>query len=136
MIDNDHSRVGRWMYSKGAGQWREGSTCIGLTHNGELVAGVMYDYFNGASVFANIAITGRVTRTWLWYICAYPFNQLKCQVVIALVAGDNLKSQRFVTRFGFQPVAIIPQADPCGSMGIYALYRSQCRFLGGPHGQT
>lgn len=129
IVDTEHERVGKWMHEQGAASWREGATCIGCERNGQLVAGAMFDYCNGASIFAHIAVTGRFTREWLWFICYYPFVQLGCQVVIGLVPSTNLKARRFDEHFGFVLQAPIPQGDPDGDLLIYTLRKEDCRFL-------
>ena len=133
IVDQEHQRVGDWMHEQGAAAWREGATCIGCERDGQLVAAAMFDYCNGASVFAHIAITGKYTREWLWFICYYPFVQLGCEVVIGLVSSANEKAQRFDEHFGFTRQAAITGADPDGSLLIYTLRKEQCRFLRRPH---
>ena len=49
--------------------------------------------------------------------------------VLAQIAGDNKRSQKFVARFGFYLLTVIPQADPSGSLLLYALYADQCKWL-------
>ena len=138
IIDQEHQRVGRWMHQHGAGQWRDGATCIGLERDGEIIAGTMYDWFNGASIYANIVIVGSVTREFLWFISYYPFVQLGAKVVLAQIAGDNKRSQEFVARFGFSLFTVIPDADPSGMLLLYGLYADQCKWLHvrSHHGKT
>jgi hypothetical protein len=133
IIDADHQRVGRWMQEHHAGYYRDGSTAIGLTRHGELVAGAMYDQYNGCSIVASIAIDGPITRQWLWYIFAYPFIQLKANVIIGLISSANLRSIKLVEKMGFQSVADIPHADPSGLLCIYTMHRDQCRFIRSPY---
>ena len=136
ILDKDPVTVGHWMHAHGAAPYREGVTCIGLERDGSLVAGAMFDGFNGASIFAHIAITGQITREWLWFISYYPFVQLGCQVVIGLVNETNLAAQRFDEHFGFVEQARIPHAAPGGALIIYALKKAECRFLRRPaHGR-
>lgn len=129
ILDQDHARVGAWMGTHGAGYYRDGTTCIGLEREGKIVAAAMYDGFNGSSIFAHIAITGKMTREWLWFICYYPFVQLKCEVVIGLVSSANHAAQRFDEHFGFVKQCVIPGGDPQGDLIIYALRKADCRFL-------
>ena len=131
IIDTDHERVGDWMQRHGAGQYRAGSTCIGLEKEGCLIAGTMYDYFNGASIFANIAIKGPITRQWLHYIFAYPFVQLKANVIIGLIAGNNWKSAKLAEHFGFTKAVELPHAHTNGYLDIYTMHKDQCRFIRG-----
>ena len=128
ILAHHHSRVGEWIQKNGGGFYREGSKCIGLEKNGELVAGVLYDYHNGASIYAHIAIIGRLTREYLRVIFDYPFRQLRAKVLIGLVAESNKKSRKFVEHLGFQLQAEIPEGHPEGSLLIYTMRRDQCRW--------
>ncbi len=129
IVSDDSSRVGTWMQAVGAGFYRDGCVCIGCERDGLLVAGAMFDYYNGASVFAHIAVTGRFSKAWLHAICHYPFIHLGCNTVIGLVASDNKKAQRFDENFGFKRQVELAGADPSGSMYIYTLKKDDCRFL-------
>lgn len=131
IIEQDPERVGQWMAARGAAVYRPGSACIGLERRGELVAGTLYDYCNGASVFANIAIAGPITKTWLWYIFYYPFVQLGVNTLIGLIEPQNVKSQQLATHFGFTELTGIPDGAPHGDLLMYVMQREQCRFLKG-----
>ena len=124
-----HARVGAWIQSHGGGFYRPGSKCIGLEKNGELVAGVLYDYHNGASVYAHIAVTGRLDRHYLHVIFDYPFRQLGAKVLIGLVAESNKKSRKFVEHLGFTLTATIPEGHPEGALLIYTMRKKDCRWL-------
>lgn len=136
IVDQEPQYVGDWMHAQGAARYREGATCIGCERDGQLVAGAMFDYCNGASIFAHIAVTGRFTKDWLWFICYYPFVQLGCQVVIGLLSSVNTKAILFDENFGFRQQCRIPNADTDGDLLIYALQKDDCRFLTRrPHGK-
>jgi hypothetical protein len=137
IIDQDPAYVGGWMQDHSSTIYRAGATCIGLERHGQLVAGVLYDYCNGASIFAHIVIRGLVTRQWLWFITYYPFVQCGCDVLIGLVAEVNTRARQFVERFGFLLQTALPQADPDGALCVYTLKKSDCRFLERPYyGET
>ncbi len=136
IIDHDHQRVGLWMEAHGAAHYRPGSTCIGLEWRGSLVAGTLYDYFNGSSIVANIAIAGPITRKWLWYIFAYPFRQLQASVILGFIASDNQKSRKLVRHFGFTELTDIPDADPSGALVLYTMHKDHCRFIKEPYGKA
>lgn len=131
IVDREPERVGRWVEAHGGGTWGQNSTCIGLERRGELVAGVMYDSFNGASVFTAIAGVGKhwLTREYLWFIFYYPFVQLKANVLVAVVAPDNSASQRFCEHLGFEHGQSIPDGHPAGDLLIYTMHKSKCRWL-------
>lgn len=128
IVLNDE-QVGRWIQERGGGFYREGSKCIGLQDSqGRLVAGVLYDYFNGASMYMHTAIE-RITREYIRVCFDYPFNQLGCNVVIGLVPEGNTKARRFDEHLGFRFHSRIPDADPSGDLIVYTMNRTQCRWI-------
>lgn len=136
IIDQEHARVGQWMQARGAGFYRDGSTCIGLERDGQIVAATMYDYFNGASIYASIAIAGSITREWLYRIFHYPFVQLGANVILGTVASSNHKSRHLTEHFGFTLLTAIPDADPSGDTLLYAMHRNHCHWIRRSHGKA
>lgn len=132
IIDNEPERVGAWMQDRGAGMVRSGTTCIGLERNGELIAGTLYDYFNGSSIFASVVIEGRITREWVWFIFHYPFVQLGVNVILAAIDQANVKSKRLTEHFGFTQIATIPDGAPSGDTLLYALSKDKCTWIRRP----
>lgn len=135
IVDRDPAWVGPWLHQRGGGHWRSGSTCIGLARHGELVAATMYDYFNGASIFAHIAIAGPIIRRWLWFIFYYPFVQLNAKTIVVMIPEDNRKSRALVEHLGFTEQIGLADADTSGDLVLYLLHRDQCRFIRSPYGK-
>lgn len=131
ILDREHERVGRWLAAKTDGEWRDGATCVGLERCGQIVAAVMYDQFNGASVCMHVAAEGKrwLNREFLWYAFYYPFRQMGVNVVIGLVAKENRAAVRFDEHLGFQLHQEIPEAHPSGALLIYTMHRRDCRWL-------
>jgi hypothetical protein len=105
---------------------------IGVSR-GELIAGVVYDDFNSASMCMHVAAevgTPWLTRGTLWRFFHYPFNELGLNVVIATVAEGNERSQRLVEGVGFRLHTKIPDAHPTGNMHIYIMRREWCKWIG------
>lgn len=126
----DPKIVGPWVEKNGGGYYRQGTKTIGLLNSSdELIAGVMYDYWNGASVYMHVAIRSRITREFLWVCFDYPFNQLGCNVVLGLVAEENTAAQRFDEHLGFRLQTRIENAHPSGALLVYTMYRKDCRWL-------
>ena len=60
------AEVGVWVANRIAGEfYSETSSAIGLEKNGKLVAGVIYENWNRASIFCHIAIEARLTKAYL-----------------------------------------------------------------------
>jgi len=129
IITGQDDRVGEWIQERGGGFYRDGSKCVGLEKDGKLVAGVMYDYFNGSSIYAHIASLGQMNREFLWFIFHYPFVQINAKVIIGLVADDNERSIRLCNKLGFTLNTRIIDGHPSGALRIYTMRREDCKWL-------
>lgn len=97
-----------------------------------LVAGVAYADWNGPNIVCHIASDGSkkwLTRTFLWTIFDYPFNQVGAKRITVCVGQGNKDSIRFVTHLGFTHEATLADAHPTGDLLIFALRRENCRWL-------
>lgn len=132
MIVFDAPRIGKWVCERTGGQWIDGiGTAIGLEKDGELIAGVMYDNFNGKSVAMHVAGVGKrwMTKEYLRICFDYPFNQLKVSKIIGLVDSENSQALQFDAHLGFIEEAVIQGAAPKGDLHILTMTRAQCRWL-------
>lgn len=70
----DPQIVGPWVSKKTGGTWSEGrGTAIGKIKDGKLIAGVLYEDWNGANVICHIAgDSGWACRMYLGLIFDYP----------------------------------------------------------------
>lgn len=126
-------RVGAWVMERTDGGWVTGQgTAIGLEEDGKLIAGVVYDSYNGASCCMHVAaVSGKrwMTREYLWACFAYPFVQLKVKKVLGPVGSANMPARAFDEHLGFVLEAALKDAHPDGELLIYSMTRSQCRWL-------
>lgn len=127
--------MGPWVCSRtGDGPfWPDGSSTIGLEKDGELVAGVVFDDYNGVSCCIHVASDGTrrwLNREYLWFTFHYAFNQLGVRKLIGKVTADNASALRFDRHLGFVEEARIRDACEGGDLIILTMTREQCRFLG------
>lgn len=135
-IVTDKYRVGPWVASRIKGQFTpENSAAIGLERGAGMVAGVLYENWNGASVVCHIAIDGPMSPAYLAAIFDYPFNRLGVRKIIVPVAASNLKSDRFVRKLGFRKEAQLLDAHPDGLLNLFTMSREHCRFIGERYGK-
>lgn len=94
-----------------------------------MVAGVVYDNWNGRNVECHIASEGAnwLTREYLWTIFDYPFNQMKAERITAPVVEDNSASRRFVEHLGFEQEARLYGAHPSGDILVYCMRKPQAQ---------
>lgn len=133
-IVSNSEECGRWVAKKIFGTWK-GDPTIGLTSDGEMVAGVIYENWNGKSITCHIAVQGLMTPKYLAAIFHYPFVHLGCDTIICTVAESNEESIRLAKKLGFQEHARLPEAHPDGAVLIFMLYRRDCRFIGERYGK-
>lgn len=114
---------------------------IGLEQDGELIAGVIYDQFNGRSIVMQIAAEGTnwMTREYLRTCFDYPFNHAKVNKIIVTVDSTNTRAMRLDEHLGFQLEATIKDAGHTGDLIVYSMSKDQCRALtivGNQNGKT
>lgn len=132
IVTGQDRRVAEWMAARMEHRHIPADVvCIGWEKDGELVAGVGFDRYNGASICMHVAAEGRhwLTREYLWFCFWYPFEQLKVRKVLGLVPSTNAQAQRFDKHLGFAEECRITDAVPGGDLIVYSMTREQCRYL-------
>jgi len=138
MVFFDASIIGPWVAEKTGGSWCVGrGQAIGKLKDGNLVAGVLYEDFNGANVVCHIAGEGGwADRRFLGIIFDFPFNQLKVRRITVPVNGDNEKSIRLVEHMGFKLESRLEQATLDSDILLYRLFKDECKYLRGNYGKS
>ena len=127
--------VGRWVAMQMNGTYgRDNSTAIGLETDNGIIAGVIYENWNGKSLVVHLAIKGRVTRSFLGAIFRYGFVTCGIEKAIAPISSGNQKIISFVKKVGFIEEARITDAAPDGDIILYTLKKADCRYLGERYG--
>ena len=123
--------LGDYFQRYGGGEYRKGAQCFGMVRDERIIACVLFDGHNGASVYMHVASSapGWVTREYIRAVFDYAFRQLDCRVIIGLVAESNLKARRFDEHLGFTLAGTIPDGCPDGDLLIYTMHRDRCRWL-------
>lgn len=104
--------------------------CIGTVVDKKIIGVVGYDGYNGASVMMHVAgDAGWCTRSFMYAAFHYPFEVMKCRVVLGLIPCGNRAALRFNRHAGFDILSNIHDAHPDGSLVLMVMPRSRCRFL-------
>jgi RimJ/RimL family protein N-acetyltransferase len=129
-ITSDKLIVGPWVAKKTFGIFNpDAAEAIGLRRHGEMVAGVVYESWNGASMVVHIAVQGLMTPSYLAAIYHYPFVHVGVNKLIAPISEGNKESIRFVTKMGFKQESRIPDAHPDGALLLYTMARADCKYI-------
>lgn len=127
------ARVYEYVSSKTDVQLYAGIKGIGLERDGELIAGVLYEGYNGKNVWMHVAAEpgGRwLTREFLRVCFAYPFIQLGCDRVSGAVENSNTAAKRFDEHLGFRPEAVLRgAAQDGGDVTLYVMWKDECRYV-------
>jgi RimJ/RimL family protein N-acetyltransferase len=114
-------------------------TCIGLVRDGQIIAVVGYDGFNGASCEMHVAAEAPnwLSRSFLKVVFDYPFNTCGLNMVVGKVPSGNREALRLDLHLGFKEVLVLDGAHPDGALHILVMRRDDCRWLKlrGEHGQ-
>jgi RimJ/RimL family protein N-acetyltransferase len=106
---------------------------LGLERDGELVAGVLYEGWNGVNIWMHVAAApGKrwMTREYLRYCFYYPFVELGCRRVSGCVEASNEQARRFDEHLGFRQEAVMQgAASDGGDLILYVMRREECRYV-------
>ncbi len=132
LVVDDHRRVADWCRARiehFAG-WGSEPKAIGYEVDGELRAGVVYTNFNGANVFASIAIDGGMNRRFLYAIFYNPFIAWGCRHITCAIEASNERSIRLCSHMGFTERGRLPESAINGEdVIIMGLLKRDCRWL-------
>lgn len=128
--------VCRWIAARVDAEIRNGKA-IGVADGERLVAGVAYSNWRGCDVEMLCAAESRrwLSRSNLRAFFTYPFVQLGCLRVTAIVDKKNKHSRQFIERIGFRLEGVHPQALDGRDAISYGMLRRNCRWLGEGNGQ-
>lgn len=76
-----------------------------------------------------------LNRERILEVFAYPFSQLQCQRVTALIDKKNYRARKMVQRLGFKEEGKLRKASDRGDMFIYGLLPEELRFTNGQQPQ-
>tara|TARA_R110000787_G_scaffold126662_1_gene237967 strand:+ start:308 stop:802 length:495 start_codon:yes stop_codon:yes gene_type:complete len=108
---------------------------IGLEDSGSYIAGCLYSNHSGHNIDMHFATdspkcaTKRNFRAWF----GYPFLQLGCKRVTAIIVKSNKKSRKFVERAGFRLEGVARKGfDGIRDACIYGMLFEDCKYLKTP----
>lgn len=134
IIYGQEDRVVPWVgHRVNEDDFSENDVAIGMEEDGEIIAGVVYNWYTGPSICMHVAAEpGKhwLTRQFLYAAFAYPFIQLNCNRVTGLVRVDNLKAQKLDEHLGFVREGILRKAaDDKTDFILYGMLKEECRWL-------
>ena len=131
-IISDPARVWAYVHQQIPVPVVGGMKGLGLERDGELIAGVLYEGFNGVNCWMHVATTPgkKWTLEYLRYCFYYPFVEVGLQRVSGAVEASNLAARRFDEHLGFKQEAVLHgAAADGGDVILYVMRREDCRYV-------
>jgi hypothetical protein len=134
-LSSDVDLIGPWVCDRLDFPYRPGSfSAIGKIANGKIVAGVLFQCWNGVNITEHIAAEGNwADRTFLHAIFSYPFEYLGVKRITVSICESNKKSIALVEKMGFIIEARLRGATSAGDLLIYRMFREECKYLRGKY---
>ncbi len=113
------------------------AAALGAVRNDALIGGVVYTNYRGCDIEMLAAAESPrwITKAHLDAFFGYPFRQLKCLRVTAVIERRNRHARDFVERLGFRLEGSHPKAMDGRTALSYGMLREHCRWIGVEHGQ-
>lgn len=130
LVFNENERVAHWVQDRLPHflGWNGHYVAIGY-ERGSLCGGIVFTQYSGANIVMACALEAPLTRMFLRALFYYPFLQLRCRRVTALVDDDNLRSIHLVEHAGFEREGCMRHATDRGDVLVYGLLKEHCRWL-------
>lgn len=118
-----------YMQGKSFGQ----CVALGVIRNENLIGGVIYHNYVGHDCQVSIAVDRVAFMPWR-ALFSYPFEQLNCARLTALVGRKNKPSRRLVETLGFKLEGVHAKGlDGIEDAMSYGMTKDQCRWIKGRH---
>lgn len=131
LVFNEDERVASWVQERMPNflGWNGHYRAVGYELCSRLAGGVVYTQYSGANIVVATVLQAPLTRMFLRSVFHYPFVQLKCRRVTALVDASNIRSQRLVEHLGFVREGCLREGAAAEDVFVYGLLKRACRWL-------
>jgi len=104
---------------------------MGATKNGELVAGIVMNNYNGANATCHIAISKptKLLKPLFTTFCNYAFVQCGMKRLTGMVPTNEPKIIKFDKHLGFEEDCILKDGADGADMMLLVLWPDKCRWL-------
>lgn len=135
LVVKDQHKLKEWFNARvNPGGCDNEATFFGKEINQELVAVAGYSNYNPDTSSVYLHLAGEEGKNWmtkdfLWFMFAYPFVQLDCQVLLANILSNNQKCLQLANHIGFKLLEV--QKQKCGDLDVHVfwMFRPMCKYL-------
>jgi len=132
LVFDQSARVGEWVAERigQTGSWGD-FYAMGIEHEGQIVAGVLFHNYNGANAVCHVAITKRTKLLvpLFRHLADYAFNQCKLKRVTGMVPTNMPEVIAFDKHCGFEEEFVMKDATPDADIMVLVMWPDKCRWL-------
>jgi RimJ/RimL family protein N-acetyltransferase len=134
IVCHQHDRVGGWVMSRCNNEWFPGKgTTMGFSNsNHTLVAGCVFEQYNGTHMFLHCAARrgSFFSKEFLHACFHYCFVANSCKRISCVVDSSNTRCQKFVAGVGWEEDVRLKGAGiGNGDLIVYKMTPQTCKWL-------
>lgn len=131
---NDRERdeeIGKWVGEKTEAKWAEDDLAIGVERDGVLVAGALFNEFNGSNICVHLRCDTPygLTREFLREGFHLAFKDVQARRLTAPVVQGTRRSLEILMKMGFKCEAILKDYCNSGHLYIMVMWNGNCKYL-------
>lgn len=127
MVYGHDREVCQWAKNHGmdAGDCR----AVGIARDGKLIGAILwFNYRHPDIEVGMLTVEPWATRGMVRELASYPFRQLGCERVTAIVHENNTRVRKFLERQNFQREGVKRRAFPDGDGIMYGILKHECKW--------
>lgn len=132
LVYDQTERIGAWVAQQ-VGQGADWGSfySLGVVDDDEVIAGVVFNNFNGANATCHIAIARytRLTPAMIRAACDYAFNYAKLKRLTGMVPSNEPQILAFDKHLGFEEEFVMKDGAPGADMHVLVMWPDTCRWL-------
>ena len=132
LVFDQSARVGEWVAERvdQRGSWGD-FYAMGIEQDGQIVAGVVINNYNGANATCHIAIDKRTKKLVVLFqhVCNYAFNYAKLKRLTGMVPTNEPHIIAFDKHLGFEEEFVMKDGAPGADMMVLVMRPETCRWL-------
>ena len=132
ILFDQKDRVGDWVADKVDQRAAWGDFyAMGIERDGEIIAGVVINNYNGANATCHIAIEkhSKLLVELFFHVCNYAFNHCKLKRLTGMVPTSEPEIIAFDKHLGFEEEFVMKDGAPGADMQVLVLWPDKCRWL-------
>lgn len=136
IVYGQNELIARWVaeHIEGCDGFPPDSQAVGVMHEGQCLAGVVWSEYRGHQIMASIYASSprwlARPRETLRELFNYPFKQLGCERVAVVAARSNERALKMNRRLGFKAEGLMRRGwDGVEDAVLMGMLRGECRWI-------